>query len=266
MPARFTLGTWNILATAYIRPDYYPNTPAYVLSTQWRVPAVVRRVEELLCGSQVDILCLQEVEAESFVALRDRMASLGFAGHLAMKNGGKPDGCATFYGTTRCRLETERRLVYDDGGGGPNSGHIAQILAFDFPEGRLDLINTHLKWDPPGTTRDRQWAYRQILQALSALPARTETGVQVICGDFNVTPNSQLVELLAFEGFESTHNAIPGLYTCNSDRRAKLIDHIFFRGPVRAEPAAVPVIDSETPLPSPDQPSDHLPLMANFLL
>ena len=31
-----------------------------------------------------------------------------------------------------------------------------------------------------------------------------------------------------------------------------------------AQPVAVPVIDDQTPLPSYDQPSDHLALMAHF--
>jgi len=48
------------------------------------------------------------------------------------------------------------------------------------------------------------------------------------------------------------------------DVEPKLIDFICYRGPVRVLPSTIPVIDGATPLPSSDQPSDHLPLVARF--
>jgi len=260
MSSAFTLATWNILATAYIRRDYYPNTLPDVLDPRWRVPALVKRAREL----DVDILCLQEVEAESFAALEAGLSPLGYSGRLAMKAGRKPDGCAIFFRTATCRLIAEQRIVYTDGGHGPNSGHIGQLAAFDVTGGRLDLLNTHLKWDPPSTPRDRQWGYRQAVQALAALPETHSTGLQIICGDFNVTAASAVIELLSAAGFHRTHHGGPGIYTCNSSREPKLIDFICYRGPVCVRPSALPVIDGATPLPSSDQPSDHLPLVARF--
>ena len=62
----FTFATWNILATAYIRPAWYPRTPRNILDPLWRVPALVRYAQEM----GMDILCLQEVEVEVFDALR----------------------------------------------------------------------------------------------------------------------------------------------------------------------------------------------------
>ncbi len=38
----FTLATWNILATAYVRREFYPRTPPEVLNPVWRVPEVAR--------------------------------------------------------------------------------------------------------------------------------------------------------------------------------------------------------------------------------
>lgn len=261
MPSPFTFCTWNILATAYIRPDYYPNTPPHVLERGWRLPALVRRAREL----QVDILCLQEVESDAFIAIEESLSPLGYSGRLAMKAGRKPDGCAIFFRDRHCRLLEERRLVYTDGlTGPPHSGHIAQFLTIDVGDVRLNLVNTHLKWDPPGTPRDRQWGYRQAGLALSALPKRNPETVQVICGDFNVQADSPVISRLTAAGFSRTHLPEPGVYSCNSGREPKLIDYILFRGPVRAQPVPLPAIESDSPLPSPDQPSDHLPLIANF--
>ena len=260
MESAFTLATWNILATAYIRPDFYPNSPPHVLSTRWRVPVLGQKAEEL----NVDILCLQEVEDETFMPIQGRLEPLGYSGSFAKKGRRKPDGCATFFRTDRCRLLAERRLVFADGIDGPSSGNVAQVMALDVLDVRLDVVNTHFKWDPPGTPRERMLGYRQASLALSALPAPTPAGVQIICGDFNVTSDSPVIELFTAAGFDHTHHARPGVFTCNSSRQPKLIDYIFYRGPVRAEGVPVPQIDGETALPSPEQPSDHLPLIAQF--
>jgi endonuclease/exonuclease/phosphatase family metal-dependent hydrolase len=148
--------------------------------------------------------------------------------------------------------------------GGPNTGNIAQILAVEVSGVHLDLINTHLKWDPPGTPLHQSLGYRQASQAVAALPAKAAGAVQIICGDLNVTPDSPVIELLTEAGFDFTHHPGPGVFTCNTGREPKLIDYIFFRGSVRAEPVKLPVIDGDTPLPSTEQTSDHLPLIANF--
>jgi mRNA deadenylase 3'-5' endonuclease subunit Ccr4 len=242
----FKLATWNVLATSYIRREFYPNTPSEILDPQWRIPALVRRAGEL----GVDILCLQEVEREVFTALASGLAPLGYSGTLALKDGGKPDGCATFFRTNYCELLKERRLVYADGSdGSADSGHIAQVLKLNVAGNQLALVNTHLKWDPPHTPPERQFGLRQIQQALAAV-GQEASSIQLICGDFNSTPNSPLIEFLLHAGLDYTHRGAPNVFTCNSNRRPKLIDYVFFHGPVRAHPEPVLPIDGLTPLPS----------------
>jgi mRNA deadenylase 3'-5' endonuclease subunit Ccr4 len=257
MALSFTLGTWNILAGAYIRRSFYPNTPKHVLDAGWRTDALVRRAAEL----DLDILCLQEVECATFEAIKDGLAMRGYEGTLALKGGNKPDGCATFVRSACCSILSERRVEYTDGAAGdPNSGHIAQLAKLQVAGARLALVNTHLKWDPPETPREQQWGFRQASEALS-LVADDASDVQMICGDFNATPDAEAVSLLLASGFDYSHRACPGTFTCNSNRVPKLIDYIFFRGPVRVEPVPVPAIEGQTPLPSLDQPSDHLALI-----
>src|SRR5262249_45986520 len=55
----FRAATYNVLATAYIKPEWYAGVPPELLKPSWRVPALVRQVESL----DADLLCLQEVEA-----------------------------------------------------------------------------------------------------------------------------------------------------------------------------------------------------------
>ena len=77
----FIVATWNILATAYIRREFYPKTPRHVLDPAWRVPALVCRAAALA----VDILCLQEVEALAFAALQEGLAGAGYTGMHVLK-------------------------------------------------------------------------------------------------------------------------------------------------------------------------------------
>jgi len=256
------VATWNILATSYIRREFYPQTPPEFLDPAWRVPALARRAAELAA----DILCLQEVEADAFAAIRDALGPEGYEGLYARKAHRRPDGCATFFRTARFTLTGERRIVYADGNGGRDSGHIAQLLLLEHDGRRLGILNTHLKWDQPGTNREDQWSYRQILLALSALNQAGPLDGRVLCGDFNVTPESGVIKALRAAGMDYAHRSCPGIATCNSNRQAKLIDYVFFSGALRATPICPPPIGNDTVLPSPDEPSDHLPLLTELEL
>jgi len=257
----FQIATWNILATAYIRPKFYPGSPPEALDPHRRIPALVQRAGEL----GVDILCLQEVERAAFAALTSGLAPLGYMGTFALKAGGKPDGCATFFRTSCCSLVNERRLVYADGAdGSPDSGHIAQVVELKVNGVPVALVNTHFKWDAPGTPRELQLGLRQAKLAIAS--AQGLANIQIICGDFTATPESSLVELLRDAGFDYSHRHCSNVFTCNSNKQAKLIDYIFFRGPVAVEPGPLAPIDGHTILPSLQEPSDHLPLTARFTL
>jgi mRNA deadenylase 3'-5' endonuclease subunit Ccr4 len=251
----FRVVTWNVLATSYIRSSFYPLTAARCLEPARRHPAIVERALAL----DADVLCLQEVEPEVFDALRRKLA--GYVGELALKEG-KPDGCATFVRSVRCSvLEPHHRLVYSDG-----SGHIAQLTVADHEGRRVAVVNTHLKWDPPHTSVEKQWGMGQIREALE-LFERTPSDGAILCGDLNVTEESDVVRALRAAGFEHAHHdVLRGTRTCNSSGVPKLIDYVFFRRSLRATPQLPREIDEQTALPSDEEPSDHLALGATFAL
>lgn len=255
----FRLATWNVLATAYIKPQFYPHTPHRFLDNAWRVPALVERARSL----DADVLCLQEVEESVFAALERALPD--FRGLLALKGGHRPDGCATFFRSARFELVSGRRLAYADGSDRPASGHVAQVLILELEKRRLQILNTHLKWDAPDTPRQEQWGYRQVLLGIEALRQERDPGAgQIVCGDLNVTPDSDVVEALTGAGFKYAHRGLDDVYTCNSNGIARLIDYVFYRGPLVAEPLLPAAIGNHTPLPSLEQPSDHLPLLTGF--
>ena len=258
----FTVATYNILASAYIKPEWYPRTPAELLEPGWRVGAVAGHLGEL----GADLGCLQEVERAMFDGVERELGARGYAGRLALKARDKPDGCAAFFRSGVVVEVRSLRLVYADAHEDqPQSGHVAQILVLKV-EGRvLGVANTHLKWDQPKTARDRQYGLRQMRELLEARRLLApECEGWVVCGDLNVTLDSAVAEALREAGFRPSHDARAATATCNPNGRARRIDFIFHDAALCAEPLAGPVVVDETPLPGPEEPSDHVAVMARM--
>src|SRR5262245_43907800 len=123
----FRVTTYNVLATAYIRPEYFPGVAEHLLRPEWREPALA----EHIAGLDADIACLQEIEPHVFAALDRRIGPFGYTGRYEPKGRGKPDGCATYFRHDRFALRQARRLEYRDREHGPedHSGHVALLLA-----------------------------------------------------------------------------------------------------------------------------------------
>jgi endonuclease/exonuclease/phosphatase family metal-dependent hydrolase len=256
----FTVVSYNVLATAYIEPERYPFSPPELLDPLHRIPALVEHLVRL----RADLVCLQEVEDTTFSVLMQRLSGLGFSGTLSRKGRNKPDGCATFFRKSVFKLVQDVRYAYQDAEPGQApSGHVAQFLVLRVGERLLGVANTHLKWDPPGTPRAQQAGYRQLEQLLGALGRVTPAcSGWIITGDLNAAAESDVVALLQASGFAFTHAGQPGAATCNSNGRAKLIDFIFIDRALESTPTPLPRVDDETPLPGPDQPSDHVAVRA----
>ena len=258
----FTMASYNILADSYINPAWYPGTDAELLDPAHRHPALVDRIARL----SADIICLQEVESDVFWLVEERLASAGYESKYASKGAGKPDGCATFLKVATVALRPVHTLYYADGSGSqPASGHIALITVVEYEGRQVGTANTHLKWDPSGTPPAEQFGLRQVRELLDAR-AELAPGCSswIICGDLNATAESQVVQMLQEAGFRDAYAAHPQAYTCNANRRSKRIDYLFHSSELVVDPADLPTIDNETPLPSAEQPSDHLAISAKI--
>jgi mRNA deadenylase 3'-5' endonuclease subunit Ccr4 len=256
------VATYNVLADAYIVPGRSPHSPRSALDPRLRMPALTRRVADL----GADIVCLQEVEAGPFSVLQASLGSLGYVGYYSQKGEGKPDGCATFFRTDAFELLSVRTLLYADGRGREGeTGHIALVAALNHAAGPLAVANTHLKWDPPGTRRDAQYGYREIRQLLAERGALAPGSRHwIVCGDFNRTPEGEVVTAMERAGFSYAHRGMKNAFTCNSSNQAKMVDYVFNTRGLKSEPLPLPPIGDTTPLPSDDEPSDHLPVVARL--
>jgi len=261
-PLSFSVASYNILATAYIKPAWYPRTQPEILNPRKRIPALVQHIAALA----TDIICLQEVDRDTLSALQTGLSPLGYVAHYAPKTGGKPDGCATFIRTKMFALRTVRVITYSDGHNETdNSGHVALVVILQQAGRTLGVANTHLKWEPPGTLGGERRGYREINQLLKERDGIAPNCLGwIICGDLNATLESEIVGALQKAEFDYAHRSFPGMRTCNSNNRAKLVDYLFHTPSLRAEPRSIQIIEDHTPLPSSEQPSDHLAIVSQF--
>ena len=256
----FTVATYNVLASAYIKPQWYPNTPNELLRPEHRIPALSQYARQL----DADILCLQEVEDTTFGNLGAALAGCGYRGALK-KGQARPDGCAVFVRNYPSKTRLLPLVFHDAPDGQHPSGHVAQILMLPIEGHTLGLINTHLKWDPPNTPTTEQFGYRQVLELLRVhRTLAPECSGWIICGDFNTTPHSDVVAALTAAGFESAHPLFSPAATCNANRVAKMIDYLFHDAALHAEALPLPDVGNETALPGPHEPSDHVAVVARF--
>jgi mRNA deadenylase 3'-5' endonuclease subunit Ccr4 len=106
----FTVATYNILASAYITPQWYAGVPEHLLRHESWVPAVSRHVAAL----GADVLCLQEIEPDVFASLAERLEPLGYAGYYEQKGRNRPDGCTTLVRAGAFAARHAHRLEYRD--------------------------------------------------------------------------------------------------------------------------------------------------------
>lgn len=258
LPA-IAVATYNVLADVYIKREYYPRTRSTLLLKENRYPKIIERIVELR-DLDLDIICLQEVDYELFSLAESRLRNLGYEGRWAHKSRGRLDGCATFISTS-WRVMERRIVVYEDEGvNGERSGYIALLTAVEKNDVKVVIANTHLKWDPPGISREKQYGFIQAAELLKAIGDRAPK--TIICGDFNAEWGSDVLDVFSSAGFMDAHDHY--LKTANPEGKAKKIDYILCNSAFSPHPFSATVVTDETPLPSEREPSDHILLAAGF--
>jgi len=145
------------------------------------------------------------------------------------------------------------------------SGHIAQILTLTHGDRRLGLANTHLKWDRRGVPAADRYSYRQVIQLSDERDRHVpKCHAWIICGDLNATPDDEIIAHLQQTGMTYSHASQAPAHTANMSGKPKAIDYLFHSPELLATPQALPLVTPTSPLPGPDQPSDHLAVAARF--
>lgn len=235
--------SWNVLADAYVRREYYPHTLPSVLDRAGRRRAVAERLGTF---AKVDILCLQEVDTALFTLAEERLTDS--TGRLFKKRG-KGEGCAIFVRHALTSDPVWKELVFSD-----HSTHIALGVTF----AGVTIVCTHLKWEPEGTPVDVHRGRVQMREILDTW----SSGARIICGDFNADPNSHVLALARERGLNDAYASLPEAYTCNANGKKARIDFILHSADFTATPSPIALVEDDTPLPSDTEPSDHLAIEA----
>jgi mRNA deadenylase 3'-5' endonuclease subunit Ccr4 len=254
------IASYNILADAYVKPEWFPHTPAALLRPGARHDGLARRI----VGLDADIVCLQEVEPASFAALQQSLERHGYVGVMAQKQQNRPDGCAVFHrlgGYLGHRAHHFQDRLED----GRISGHLALVVDFDVGGARLRVACTHLRWDRPDRPVEQHQGMQQATELIHELLRKDPESLWVVCGDFNARPGEPLVR--AFEA-EGLRDACAGRHqpTCNANGDPKAIDFLLHSSALHAQPDPLPPLEADTPMPSEQEPSDHLPIAARLRL
>jgi endonuclease/exonuclease/phosphatase family metal-dependent hydrolase len=238
--------SWNVLADAYVRREYYPQTNPAVLERASRRAAVVDR---LVSFADADVLCLQEVDDALFAAAQKRLAE--WTGRLLRKTG-RGEGCAIFVRSALAAGLEWKELVFAD-----RSGHVALGVTF----AGIAVVSTHLKWEPPGTPEETHRGRSQLAEICEAWPS----GSRIVCGDFNDSPGGVVLRLAEERGLLDAYASMADANTCNANRKRRRIDFILHSADFKATPSLVSqALEDDTPLPSANEPSDHLAIEARL--
>jgi endonuclease/exonuclease/phosphatase family metal-dependent hydrolase len=238
--------SWNVLADAYVRRDYYPRTPPALLDPATRRRAIVER---LATYATVDVVCLQEVDTALF---RLAVETLPDSTPRHLPKRGRSEGCAILVHRNASATPGYEELVFSDA-----SGHVALAATF----AGLTVVTTHLKWEPETTAPEIHRGRSQLAEILDRWPS----GPRIVCGDFNAEPDSAVLALASARGLADAYGSASDAFTCNANARRQRIDFILHSSELVATPSPLHLhLEDDTPLPGAGEPSDHLAIEARI--
>ncbi|XP_028996267.1 protein angel homolog 2 isoform X2 [Betta splendens] len=202
----FVVMSYNILSQELLQDNayLYRHCNPSVLPWDYRLPNLLSEIQQ----HNADILCLQEVQEDHYEnQIKPALQKQGYSSKYKKRTGGKPDGCAVFYKSSRLSLVSSTPVEFfrsgDDLLDRDNVGLVVLLKPNDAAgqSGSICVANTHLLFNP--RRGDIKLAQLAILLAeisrLSRLPDGSAAPV-VLCGDFNATPWSPLLSFLT-EGY-----------------------------------------------------------------
>lgn len=242
--------------------DWYGEIAPKLVNWKTRQQALLSHISSF----DSDLICLQEVEPHFFERLRKCLGQQGYIGLYAKKGGAKPDGIAFFYRPSKVKVIDSETFFYTQSSAVGNATHWrpAQIIEFEVAGRRFGIVNTHLAWDSAGET-----ALAELQELLTAklAPRAKEVERWIICGDFNVVPDSDAIKFLREKGFRYAAEGSEQV-TCSLPIQhfAEKVDYIFYSDTkLQATAQHIEEVVQGAYLPSRSQPSDHLAIGAQII-
>lgn len=260
MPTTVTVVTYNVLAQAYVRPERYPYTAPEDLEPDVRR----RRLLERIAAFDADVLCLQEVEPDIHEAIAERLGE-DYQGVHAPRHR-RPDGCSVF--ARRRPLTWEHHEVLHYAAHDPGDDQLALITMLRHGETTLAIASTHLRWQPDHVSPDAHIGRRQLSELLDRRERHPDPSTRwILAGDLNAISQSVVIREAEDRGLVLSCRSQRPWDTCNANRRRRKLDYLLIEpGALRPHPRPLRSLQRDTPLPSPVEPSDHLPVVVDYHL
>ena len=242
--------TWNVLADAYVSKARYPSVAPALLEPERRRELIV----SMAIGYDCDVIAFQEAEPALVDLVVRRMDTHDV--RWCPKGNNRPDGCMTAVRRT-LTIAGEQRVEYSDGA--ESSGHVAHVLDLVDPRGeRLRVINTHLRWAPPGTPIDVHIGVKQMREALTHI--EDGSAVVVVVGDLNDLEGGPTRVAMADRGLREVQGAGATAYVEHLGLQA--LDVIAVTPALRV--SGWTGVEAASPLPNAMCPSDHVLVLAEM--
>lgn len=257
MNLEFSVATYNVLASAYVRPDRYRNCPPAALEPGPRRQLLLDRIAAL----DVDLLCLQEVEPDAHETIAARLGQ-AYDGVYA-KRRARPDGSSLFARRSCLTLEHHEVLHYRAHAQGDDQ--LALLGHLRLGDRRLLVASTHLQWCSDNTPPEQHIGRSQMIELLDRMANDGKDATWILAGDLNATSQSSVIEPALTRGLVLGARTQRPWDTCNANGRPRKLDYLLVpAGKLDARPGSLPALRRDTALPSLTEPSDHLPLRIDF--
>ncbi len=219
---------------------------------------------------QPDLICLQEVE--NFNDIQSCMQRAGYQGCFARRNNGEEEGCAIFYKAHKFDIVNSQIEFFNDG-----TGRMIQSVDLRPKNAAncIHVLNSHAVWD--SNSVDRRLSEVRKLQQIAQQKSQTGDPT-IVCADLNTARNEGEVffggftQSGFFDALNKAGNAWQNTFVekdSSGNRYFTTYDYIFAKN-LNLTGAAVDGdpndLKTDIEMGSVKEPSDHLPMYADFSL
>lgn len=213
----FSVVTYNILADVWLQRNvtkrggysYCPNACKYKGQGKRSHRHNLFMAELQWLNS--DIICLQEVDTSYFTKnLKEELSTLGYDGHFAEKCMGEPEGVALFFKREKFHLEEIKSFHLNDLAAHsfkqteiPKFAEVVLLATLRHKTSNNLLVvgTTHIAWGQQLKSISQVCQITIVTNALNDMVKSLksqlgEQGTYILCGDFNIEPQSPAYQLL----------------------------------------------------------------------
>ena len=253
----FTALTYNILCEEFACEEIYDYVKKEDLCWNNRKERIIERLRAL----NSDVICLQEVNEQTFKALQQGLTE--YEGSLACK--GK-DAIKTNVGIcTFCKKGVFKNISHKscvcDGSSRCGKHPVRPALFTDvtLQNGSIvTIINTKVRYSSSVKEKDGIWNHVHYL--IDKMPKESV----LVIGDFNRTPDHFLIKEIIDCGLQDIF-AKENRPTCYANKKVKRIDYIFASKDMIVTPLSCSFLTGKEPIPSQNEPSDHIPILCHVM-